>query len=147
MRASPGSRPQKRGCCAAWSWPRRVRRLSTAAMHCFVWVTWAHAQTDEIQVYNAQIAAPGVFNLALHNNYTPDGLTSPPFPGGIAPNHTLNGVAEWAYGVTNWFEAGVYLPLYSNQRHGCLDLRRVENSGTIRQARCGRSALLLRRKY
>jgi hypothetical protein len=78
-----------------------------------VWVTWAHAQTDEIQVYNAQIAAPGVFNLALHNNYTPDGLTSPPFPGGIAPNHTLNGVAEWAYGVTNWFEAGVYLPLYS----------------------------------
>jgi hypothetical protein len=113
MRASPGSRPQKRGCCAAWSWPRRVRRLSTAAMHCFVWITGAHAQTDEIQVYNAQIAAPGVFNMALHNNYTPDGLTSPSFPGGIAANHTLNGVAEWAYGVTNWFEAGVYLPLYS----------------------------------
>jgi len=75
MRASPGSRPQKRGCCAAWSWPRRVCRVFIAAMHCFVWVTWAHAQTDEIQVYNAQIAAPGVFNMALHNNYTPDGLT------------------------------------------------------------------------
>jgi hypothetical protein len=82
-------------------------------MHCCVWVTGAHAQTDEIQVYNAQIAAPGAFNMTLHNNYSPDGLTSPSFPGGIVANHTLNGVAEWAYGVTNWLEAGVYLPLYS----------------------------------
>jgi hypothetical protein len=28
-------------------------------------------------------------------------------------NHALNGVAEWAYGVTPWFEGGLYLPLYS----------------------------------
>jgi hypothetical protein len=73
----------------------------------------AQAQTDEIQVYDAQIAAPGVFNLTWHNNYTPDGRSSPSFPGGIAPNHTLNGVSEWAYGVTDWFEAGLYMPLYS----------------------------------
>jgi len=25
----------------------------------------------------------------------------------------LNGVTEWAWGVTDWFEAGLYLPLYS----------------------------------
>jgi hypothetical protein len=73
----------------------------------------AQAQTDEIQVYNAEIAAPGVFNLTLHNNYTPDGRTSAAYPAGIVPNHTLNGVPEWAYGVTDWFEAGLYLPLYS----------------------------------
>ena len=73
----------------------------------------AIAQTDEIQVYNAEIAAPGVFNLTLHDNYTPDGHTVPAFPGGLVPNHTLNGVPEWAYGVTDWFEAGLYLPLYS----------------------------------
>src|SRR5579864_5178214 len=73
----------------------------------------ARAQTDEIQVYNAEIAAPGVFNLTLHDNYTPNGRTAPEFPGGIIPNHALNGVSEWAYGVTNWFEAGLYLPLYS----------------------------------
>ena len=30
------------------------------------------------------------------------------------PNHTYNGVTEWAYGVTPWFEQGLYLPLYSN---------------------------------
>jgi len=80
----------------------------------------AHAQTDEIQVYDAQIAARGVFNLTLHNNYTPNGRTAPDFPGGIVPNHTLNGVAEWAYGVTDWFEAGLYLPLYSRSGTGSL---------------------------
>jgi hypothetical protein len=73
----------------------------------------ARAQTDEIQVYNAQIAAPGVFNLTLHDNYTPEGLTRPAFPGGVVSNHSWNGVPEWAYGVTDWMEAGLYLPLYS----------------------------------
>jgi hypothetical protein len=73
----------------------------------------ARAQTDEIQVYDASIAAPGVFNITWHNNFTPDGRTAPAFPGGIIPNHSLNGVPEWALGVTNWFEAGLYLPLYS----------------------------------
>jgi hypothetical protein len=71
------------------------------------------AQTDEIQVYNAEIAAPGVFNLTWHNNFTPDGLRDPAFPGGFAPNDAFNGVTEWAYGVAPWFEAGLYLPLYS----------------------------------
>jgi hypothetical protein len=73
----------------------------------------ARAQTDEIQVYDATIVPPSVFNLTLHDNYTPSGRTTPAFPGGIVPDHTLNGVHEWAYGVTDWFEAGLYLPLYS----------------------------------
>ncbi len=80
---------------------------------CVLTTPSATAQTDEIEVYDAEIAAPGVFNLTLHDNYTPDGRTSAAFPGGIVPNHTLNGVPEWAYGVTDWFEAGLYLPLYS----------------------------------
>lgn len=71
------------------------------------------AQTDEIQVYDAGIAERGVFNLTLHNNFTPDGLNHPAFPGGLIPDKSLNGVAEWAYGVADWFEAGLYLPLYS----------------------------------
>jgi hypothetical protein len=84
-----------------------------ALLPCLLYPTPGHAQTDEIQVYNAEIAAPGILNLTLHNNYTPDGRTRPDYPGGIVPNHTLNGVSEWAYGVTDWFEAGLYLPLYS----------------------------------
>jgi hypothetical protein len=73
----------------------------------------SHAQADEIQVYDGGLAEPGVFNLTWHNNYTFKGSTTPPAPGGIAPDHSLNGVTEWAYGVNSWFEAGLYLPLYS----------------------------------
>ena len=74
------------------------------------------AQTDEIQVYDATIAPTGAFNLTLHNNYTPSGSSTPAFQGGIAPDKSLNGVAEWAYGVLPWFEAGLYFPLYSLTR-------------------------------
>ena len=71
------------------------------------------AQTDEIQVYDGGLAPPGTFNLTLHNNFTPSGVTTPAFPGAIVADKSLNGVPEWAYGVTPWFEAGLYLPLYS----------------------------------
>jgi len=73
----------------------------------------AGAQTDEIQVYDASHADPGVFNLTWHNNFTPSGLKTPAFPGGIVADKSFNGVTEWAYGVTPWFEAGLYLPLYT----------------------------------
>jgi hypothetical protein len=81
-------------------------------------ITWlllasAYAETDEIQVYDATINEPGQFSIELHNNYTPIGRKQPDFAGGIVPNHTLNGVPEWAYGVTDWLELGAYLPLYS----------------------------------
>ncbi|MGH9689116.1 MAG: hypothetical protein ACRD5K_18755 [Candidatus Acidiferrales bacterium] len=73
----------------------------------------AYGQTDEIQVYDASIAAPGVVNLTWHNNYTPEGRKLPSFPGAVIPDKSWNGVTEWAYGVTPWLEAGLYLPLYS----------------------------------
>ncbi|MBV8336335.1 MAG: hypothetical protein JO358_13020 [Alphaproteobacteria bacterium] len=76
-------------------------------------VASAYAQTDEIQVYDATINEPGQFSVELHNNFTPIGRTQPDFPGGTVPNHTLNGVPEWAYGVVDWLELGMYLPLYS----------------------------------
>lgn len=76
----------------------------------------ACAQTDEIQIYDAGISEPGVFNLTWHNNFTIRGATSPANPGGVVPEHSLNGVPEWAYGVRDWFEAGLYLPLYSLTR-------------------------------
>jgi hypothetical protein len=69
----------------------------------------AHAQTDEIQVYDAEINDPGQFSLQLHSNYTPIGRKLPDFPGGIVPNRTLNGVPEWAYGVVDWLELGAYV--------------------------------------
>jgi hypothetical protein len=77
------------------------------------------AQTDEIQVYNGDLAPTGKFNLTWHQNYTPIGLKTPAFPGGLISNHAYIGVPEWAYGVTKWFELGLYLPLYSfTTNHG-----------------------------
>jgi hypothetical protein len=80
----------------------------------------ATAQTDEIQVYDAEISAPGQLNLTWHNNFTPSGRETPVFPGGIVPNRALNGVPEWAYGITDWFEAGLYLPVYTRTENGAL---------------------------
>ncbi len=78
------------------------------------------AQTDEIQVYDAEIAPPGIFNLMVHTNFTPAGRISAACPGAIIADHSFQCTAEWAYGVTSWMEQGLYLPvstLYS-QNHG-----------------------------
>jgi hypothetical protein len=77
----------------------------------------AFAQTDEIQVYDGGLAPVGVFNLTWHNNFTPIGVTTPAFPGAVVADKSWNGVPEWALGVTPWFEAGLYLPLYSHDQH------------------------------
>jgi hypothetical protein len=66
--------------------------------------------TDEIQVYNAGIAEVGQFTIQQHLNYIALGQKNPAFPGGLASNHSLNGTPEFAYGVTDWWEVGLYLP-------------------------------------
>ncbi|HXE65220.1 MAG TPA: hypothetical protein VN519_16870 [Bryobacteraceae bacterium] len=88
--------------------------IKIAALGLLLAAPWiASGQTDEIQVYDGEIAEKGIFNLTWHNNFTPVGPKTPAFPGALVNNHNLNGVTEWAYGVTDWFEAGLYLPLYS----------------------------------
>lgn len=85
-------------------------------------VTVARAQTDEIQVYTGEIVEPGSLGLTFHNNFTADGRKTAGIPGGIVPHHSLNGVPEFAYGVTDWFEAGLYLPVYSLTNSGSIKL-------------------------
>jgi len=82
----------------------------------FLYPAMAFAQADEIQVYDGGLAPVGVFNLTVHNNYTPDGIKEPAFPGAVIADKSFNGVPEWALGVTDWFEAGLYLPLYSRDK-------------------------------
>jgi hypothetical protein len=76
------------------------------------------AQTDEIQVYDAEIEEVGVFNVMVHSNFTPIGRKTPDFPGGIIPNDSVNGAVEWAYGVAPWFEQGLYFPVYTAYSQG-----------------------------
>jgi len=75
----------------------------------------AHAVNDEIQVYNAEIAKVGQWTFQLHLNYAFNGRKEPDFPGGIIPNHALNGTGEWAYGLTDWWEIGFYTPFAVDQ--------------------------------
>ncbi len=111
-----------RGCCSSAlpTWPRSEardrhgvgRRWLAPALAAVLASTLATAAraTDEIQVYNAGIAAVGQFTIQQHLNYTPLGLKEPPFPGGFPSNHALNGTPEFAYGLTDWWELGLYLP-------------------------------------
>ncbi len=78
----------------------------------------AFAQTDEIQVYDAAIEEQGKFNVMVHSNFTPIGRKTPVYPGAIIPNHSVNGAVEWAYGVTDWFEQGLYFPVYTAYSEG-----------------------------
>jgi hypothetical protein len=65
---------------------------------------------DEIQVYNAEIADVGQWTIEQHLNYAPVGQTQPEFPGRFTSNQSLQGTPEFAYGITNWWESGFYLP-------------------------------------
>jgi hypothetical protein len=88
---------------------RRVLCLLTGAA---LWTSLEQPAraTDEIQVYNAGIAAVGQFTIQQHLNYTAIGLKDEPFPGGLVSHHAINGTPEFAYGVTDWWEVGLYLP-------------------------------------
>ena len=90
-------------------------RILLAASFAILFAQSARA-TDEIQVYNAGIAAPGQFTIQQHLNYVGIGLKDPPFPGGLVSNHSLNGTPEFAYGVTDWWEVGLYLPFAVQDR-------------------------------
>jgi len=101
-----------------------LKSLSVLAFILVAAPALAIAQTDEIQVYDAAIAEQGIFNLEVHTNWTPIGRKAADYPGAIIPDHSVNGAAEWAYGVTPWFEQGLYLPVwtpYSQGRGGSID--------------------------
>src|SRR5258706_807954 len=90
--------------------PRMVVRPAGLALLVALPTGAAHAQTDEIQVYNGEIVEPAKFGLTLHNNYIAIGRKQADFPGGVRPDGSLNGVTEFAYGVNEWFELGAYMP-------------------------------------
>ena len=91
----------------------RVRQFFLIVVGFLAISSTTSAQTDEIQVYDAQISEPGIFNLMIHSNFTPVGRKGPAFPNALIANDSVNGAAEWAYGVKPWFEQGLYLPVYS----------------------------------
>jgi hypothetical protein len=93
---------------------RAAVSLLAGASACLLGPRLADA-ADEIQVYNAEIAEVGQFSVQQHLNYAITGRNYPDFPGGLVPNHALNGTPEFAYGVTPWFELGLYIPWAVNE--------------------------------
>lgn len=83
--------------------------LSICAILAMTFTTAARA-VDEIQVYNAGIAAPGQLTIQQHLNYVALGLKQPSFSGALVSNGSINGTPEFAYGLTDWWEVGLYLP-------------------------------------
>jgi hypothetical protein len=72
----------------------------------------AHAAlSDEIQVYNDDINAPGEFGLEMHVNTTPKGRDTPDYPGEVTPRHGIRATPEFSYGLSEQWEAGMYVPM------------------------------------
>jgi hypothetical protein len=94
----------------------RWRFCLIAGVTCWIALEQPAKAVDEIQVYNANIAAPGQFTIQQHLNYVGLGLKDAPFPGGIVSNNSINGTPEFAYGVTDWWEVGLYLPFAIQDR-------------------------------
>jgi len=110
--------------CQMFAFPRCLLLAAT-----FLAVTSVSARAvDEIQVYNAEIAKVGQWTFQLHMNYAFSGRKEPDFPGGLIPNHALNGTGEWAYGITDWWEMGFYTPFAVDQ-----NLTPYSNAAKIRQ--------------
>src|ERR1700745_1879974 len=100
---------------AAWLTFPRLAAVTTALL----WPLRAYA-VDEIQVYNAEIAEVGQWTVQQHLNYAINSRKEPDFPGGLVPNHTLNGTPEFAYGMTDWWEGGFYIPFAVSGSGACL---------------------------
>jgi hypothetical protein len=79
--------------------------------------TRAAMAADEIQVYNAEINRPGQVTLQMHGNWIARGRTTAGFPGGLVPEGSINGTPEFALGLTDSWEVGLYLP-YAVTRSG-----------------------------
>jgi hypothetical protein len=82
---------------------------------------------DEIQVYNAEIADVGQWTIEQHLNYAATGQRQPEFPGGFTSNHALQGTPEFAYGITDWWEVGFYIPFAAEQRQFLSDGAKIRN--------------------
>jgi len=70
----------------------------------------AHAlDSFEIQVYEAEVNAPGQLGLELHANYIVRGRTTAAYEGQIVDDGAARVTLEPALGITEFFELGMYL--------------------------------------
>lgn len=94
----------------AWA-KRPLRNYLLFGVLSFWLMRGALAAPDEIQVYTEEINAPGEFGLEQHLNYTIKGQQTPDYPGQMTSHHVTQVTPEFSYGLTETFEAGLYVPV------------------------------------
>ncbi len=68
-------------------------------------------------------------------------------PVAVESDRALVGVAEWAYGVTDWFEQGLYLPLYSFSRNDGATFNGFKVRELFVKPHAGGQQVFLRREF
>lgn len=68
------------------------------------------ALPDEIQVYTDDLAEVGSRGIELHVNTTPDGRTTPDYPGEVVPHRGLRVTPEISWGLAEDWDGAIYLP-------------------------------------
>lgn len=75
----------------------------------------ARAADEEIQVYQDEMNRKGQFGLDMHVNYVPVNTAPLDYVGEQPSVYRTRITPEWAYGLTDHVELGVYLPLTTIQ--------------------------------
>jgi hypothetical protein len=96
------------GFCRPAPFIRRVLGFVAALGLAFVSGSAAGAP-EEIQVYMDEMSKPGHFGVDVHNNFVMSGSGTPDYPGAQPPNHVFRLTPEFYYGISDTFEAGLYL--------------------------------------
>jgi hypothetical protein len=87
---------------------RNFGHFLAAALLCTPLITCAALQ-DEIQVYDDEINAKGEYSLEVHLNTTPNGLKTGNYNGEVLTNGNTRITPEFAYGLGNGLELGLYV--------------------------------------
>jgi hypothetical protein len=75
----------------------------------------ARAADEEIQVYQDEMSKKGQFGLDVHLNYVAQNTAPLDYTGQQPSVYRTRITPEWAYGVTDHIELGLYLPLMTVQ--------------------------------
>lgn len=71
----------------------------------------AHAALpDEIQVYTDDLEEVGSHSIELHVNTTPNGRSTPEYPGEVVPHHGIRVTPEISWGLAENWDGAIYLP-------------------------------------
>ena len=68
------------------------------------------ALPDEIQVYTDDLEAVGSRGIELHVNATPNGRSTPEYPGEVVPDRGIRVTPEISWGLAEDWDGAIYLP-------------------------------------